>query len=236
MKQKRSMMKPATESNTVTRHTSARRSVSMALAVAVMFGWLAACGLSGPATEGPATGDDSAAAPKTVPTVGEDPGSGTESASDLANGPTGNESGDLKELLTEAFKVYQAFQTRQLEMETRDKNPENPDWLAKYATGGFYDDMLTQIKKNNEHKYRLADDAVTKTETRVQPLPKPNHKDALVTLQTCTDMSKVNVVEKGTGKPLQKGAIVMSLLEMKRADGSLKIFKSKSGTVPKCPF
>ncbi len=228
------LVKSAAQSKTG--HTPVRRGASIALAVAVMFGGLTACGLDGPATEAPAPVDGSATAPQTLPQESEEPQSNTEPASKPATEPASNESGDLKGLFTEALKVYKKFQTRQLEMETRDKNPENPDWLEKYTTGGFYDDMLTQIKKNNEHKYRLADDAVTKTETRVQPLPKPNHKDALVTLQTCTDMSKVNVVEKGTGKPIKEGAIVMSILEMKRVDGSLKIFKSKSGTVPKCPF
>ncbi len=220
----------------VKRGFGVRRNASLTLALAVMFGSLTACGLTGPTTEGPTRVEESATAPEEAPTQAEEPGSGTESAGDPGTEPNGGEQDSAKELAEEAAKVYMEYQKLETEMLTRDKTVGEPPWLKKYAAGDFYTTMLAQIDKNSEAAFRFEGNAAEKTATRGRSHQSPKDTESQVSLEVCADMTKVDVLEKDSGKLLRKASGVYRVVKMKRIDGSFKIIRSKSKAVSKCPF
>ncbi len=209
--------------------------------LSLLIGSLAACGLDGPATEGPTPMYGSATTPEQSqpqeadPTQSGDAGSETEAASTPVTEPSGSEQGDQQELTDEAVKVFREYQKAEIGMLTQDKSPRAPAWLKKYGTGKFYTDMLGVIAKHNEATYRLEEDAPSKIVSSVRPVASPGDK-GVVMIESCTDFTRTQVVEKSTGKPIKKGALIFQQAKMKRTYKTIKIFESKSDVIDKCPF
>ncbi|PID50854.1 MAG: hypothetical protein CR980_01480, partial [Propionibacteriales bacterium] len=135
------------------------------MVLGLLIGSLTACGLDGPATEGPTPMNGSATTPEQSqpeeadPTQAGDLESGTESASEQETEPASGEPGESEELADEAVKIFREYQAAEIGMLTKDKSPRAPAWLKKYGTGKFYTDMLGVIAKHNEATYRLEKDA-----------------------------------------------------------------------------
>ncbi len=234
MKQQGLPTKPTALQNE-TRSAAARRGASIAIALTVMLGSLTACGFGGLLPSDPTSDTETTTAPTQEPTQSET----TEPEATTTNAPDPEqteEQASQKQLFDEAVKTYSEYQKVEITAGKRDGRATVPKELDKYATGEYYDNVVSQVKNADQMKYRLADDAAEKAKLQLRPYKDPQNKEALVSLDVCLDLTAVDFVEKGTGTPITKGMMIYRKVAMKRVDGSLKIFNVQAKKVAKCPI
>ncbi len=151
----------------------------------------------------------------------------------------------------EAIKVYLEYQKLETMLLSQDKISGEPPWLKKYAMDEFYTYMLAQFDRMDEATYRFEEGAEGKTTIRVKTDhvnetavydDEGNYQEraAVVILLVCTDMTKVNVVDKKTGKPIRKASYSLRQVwlqhTLERTGEPFRIDGMKLTRVPKCPF
>ncbi len=226
----------------------------MAVALTVMLGSLTACGFSGLLPSDPTSETETTTAPTQEPTEPDvtvlQPGDtqqtldptqpeATELDETTTTDPESNPVGEQtsqKQLFDEAVRVYSDYQKLEIAAEQGDGGRIAPEELSKYATGEFYNNVVSGARNANQMKYRLADDAAEKVKLELRPHEDPQNVDALVSLDVCVDMSEVEILDTGTNKPAAKGFLTYRKVAMKRVDGSLKIFMMTKDRVTECPF
>ncbi len=224
---------------TIQRHSAQRLTAGLFAVLTMLIGSLTACNPMGPAVETAQPTDQTPAAQAENTESNTEPD--TSSIAQPGTNPSADSSSDEErvkqgKLFEEGKTVYLDFQKRELEMGAKDKNPANPEWLSKYVTKSYYGKVLDQIKSNNASTYRLADDAFDKAKTTMRRVQKPEDNKADVALEACVDMTQVDLIDKATGKPIKKANLAYRYVQLKRADGTLKVYKIDNKAVSKCPF
>ncbi len=216
MRRRSSARKPTWLPGTVIRCIGMRRCASGFLALAVMLGLLTAC--------------DPAQLNTYPPTP---PGSSDTPDSDEV---------EEKRYAKEATKDFLEYQKLETKMLSQNKTSGEPPWLKKYTAGDFYPSIRKRIDRMNKVTYRFEEGAEAKIANRtrkhdVLATRKDGKKQVQVTLRVCSDMTKVNVVDKKTGKPIRKASLVYRVVWMSGvAEGPYKVVRSQSYSVRECPF